>query len=305
MSLRRVRGGSWLLTFVRATREDSARIRAFLEGASSVADISDELVDGFAEHLDGRSIGGLYLATEDGTILATCVITVVQAHEAYLSGIRVLPERQDQDVTEEFGRFQLEEAGRLGADVVRVLVHVDNAAAHQLLQDKLGFEVVDQWAVGEINPIPAPDGTTHDAGPAWAVDRERLTAFLRAQGGVGLWSGGRETEVKSLALSELLKRVEAGGVALSPNEGAIEALALTRVQTREVLHIEYLKDLGHRLSTLLDHLWSEARAWGASRCRFGVSLGMAERLRSIVPNTEITWRGSVLERRLPLNPSEG
>ncbi len=294
-----------MLTFVRATREDSDRIRAFLQRASTVADVGDELVDGFGQHLDGRSVGGLYLATEDGTILATCVITVVQAHEAYLSGIRVQPERRDENVTEEFGRFQLEEAGRLGADVVRVLVHVDNAAAHQLLQEKLGFHVVDQWAVGEINPIPTPGAPSREAGPAWAVDRERLAAFLAAQDGQGLWSGGREAEVKSLVLAELLKRVEAGGVALSPNEGAIEALALTRVQAREVLHIEYLRDLGHRLSALLDHLWSEARAWGTSRCRFGVSLGVAERLRSMVPNTEITWRGLVLERRLPLNPSEG
>lgn len=293
-----------MLTFVRATREDSDRVRAFLQGAASTTDGHDDLTHDFTEHLAGRSLGGLYLASDGDQVVASCVITMVQPREAYLSGLRVRPDRQGQGVEEEFGRFQLEEARRLGADVVRVLVSVDNEVAHRLLQEKLGFTVVDQWAVGEINPIPTPERQPRDAGPAWAVDRERLSAFLAEQGSVGLWTCDDDWEVQSLALSELLKRVEDGGVALSPNQGAIEALALTRVQAREVLHIEYLRDLGHRLSALLDHLWSEARAWGANRCRFGVSLGVAERLRALVPNTEITWRGLVLERRLPLNPSE-
>jgi GNAT superfamily N-acetyltransferase len=293
-----------LLTFVRATREDSDRVRAFLQGAASTTDGHDDLSHDYSEHLAGRSVGGLYLAIDGDQVEASCAMTMVQPKEAYLSGLRVRPDRQGQGVDEELGRFLLLEARRLGADVVRVLVGADNEAAHRLLQDKLGFAVVDQWAMGEINPIPTPERLPRDAGPAWAVDRDRLSAFLAAQGSVGLWSCDDEWELQSLALSELLKRVEDGGVALAPNQGAIEALALTRLQAREVLHIEYLRDLGHRLSALLDHLWSEARAWGASRCRFGLSLGVAERLRALVPNTEITWRGLVMERRLPLNPSE-
>jgi len=293
-----------LLTFVRATREDSDRVRAFLQVAPSSADGNDDLLNDFQEHLAGRSVGGLYLAIDDGTIVASCVISLVQPKEAYLSGLRVHPDWVNQGVEEAFGQFQLDEARRLGADVVRMLVNVDNEAANQLLQEKLGFQVVDHWAVGEINPIPTPARAPRDAGPAWAIDRERLLAFLNKQEAQGLWSCDEQWDLQSLALPDVLKRVEEGGVALAPNEGAIEALALTRVQAREVLHIEYLRDVGHRLSGLLDHLWSEARAWGANRCRFGLSLGVAERLRALVPNTEITWRGLVLERRLTLSPTE-
>lgn len=297
MGVWRLGGGPWLLTFLRAKKEDHDRIRQFLAQF-----VDDYLAESFPQYLEVRW-GGLYIALDGEQLVGTCVISLPKFHEAYLSGMRIAPSRQGQGLGEEFGRFQIEEARRLGAEVVRALVHADNELSAHVLQEKLGFHVVDQWAVGEINPIPVPDSRPKEAGPAWAIDQERLAQFVRRYHD-DLWAPS-EWNPTSLTMGDVTHRFGSGGVVLAPLTGEVEALALTQILAREVLHINYLRALGQALSSLLDHLWNEARAWGANRCRFGLSAHAAERLRALVPNTEIQWRGIVLERRLTLTASEG
>jgi N-acetylglutamate synthase-like GNAT family acetyltransferase len=292
-----VGGGRWLLTFVRATTADHDRIREFLSQF-----LDDYLSERFPQYL-GRQPGGLYLAMDGDQLVGTCVISFPKAKQALLSGMRILPARQGSGVGEEFGRFQLAEARKLGADVVRVLVHQDNQTSAHVLQDKLGFQIVDQWAVGEINPLPNPETRPPEASMAWAVDRDRVASFIK-QYEQDLWAPEVWDPV-SLNLTDLNLRFETGGVAVAPQHGDVEALAFTSMQSKEVLNISYLRTLGQAVQGLLDYLWNEARAWGINRCRFGVSAHAAERLRSLVPNTEITWRGLVLERHLNLTAAEG
>jgi hypothetical protein len=286
-----------LLRFVRATKEDHDRIRQFLAQFPN-----DYLPDVVPRHLAARR-GGFYLAWEDDRLVGTCAVALPKAQEAILFGMRVATAGNPDGVREEVAHFQLEEARRLGAQVVRVLVPVDQAEATHVLQDRLGFRVVDQWAVGEVHPLPVPADRPREAGPAWAIDRERVSAFVREHGG-DLWADD-EWAVTSLSFQDVWRRFESGGVALAPLEGAVEALALLRVESRETLHLNYFRAIGQMFSALLDYLWNEARAWGAQRCRFGLSLHAAERLRAAVPGTEIQWRGLVLERQLALLPSEG
>jgi N-acetylglutamate synthase-like GNAT family acetyltransferase len=285
-----------LLTFVRATKADQERIREFLSQF-----IDDYLLELFPRYL-GHYVGGLYLALDGDQLVGTCAISLVRPKEAILSGMRIQPTRQGQGLGEEFGRFQLEEARRLGAEVVRVLVHQDNHASAHLLQDKLGFRVVEEWAVGKITPLPIPDQRPTEAGPAWAVDRDRIGAFLDQHPG-DLWAP-EVWEPRTLTIQDVVLRFEDGGVAVAPQRGEVEALALTGLQSREVLTLSYLRALGQAVQGLLDYLWNEARAWGITQCRFGLAAEAAERLRALVPNTEITWRGLILERRL-LAASEG
>lgn len=296
MGVWRLGGGPFLLTFVRATQEDLEKVRQFLAQF-----VDDYLAEQIQDYL-GRRTGGLYLGLDEDKLVGTCVISFPKPHEAYLSGMRIAPERQGQGVAEEFAQFQLDEARRLGAQVVRVLVHADNKASAHVLQDKLGFHVVDQWAVGEINPLPSPTERPADAGPAWAVDRERLGAFLH-QHADDLWAA-HEWEPSGLEMRDVMRRFGQGGVAVIPQTGELKGLALSRVESKDVLHLNYLRTVGHALGNLLDYLWNEARAWGISRCRFGLSVHAAERLRALVPNTEIHWRGLVMERHLNLTTSE-
>lgn len=285
-----------MLTFVRATEADRDKVRQFLAQF-----VDDYLQETYAPHLSQRR-GGLYLALDGEELVGTCIISLPKAQEAYLSGMRIASGRQGEGLGEAFGRFQLEEARRLGATLVRVLVHADNEASAHVLQDKLGFKVVDQWAVGEISPIPAPAERPSDAGPAWAIDRERLESFTKGCAG-DLW-GLTEWQPESLDIADVLRRIEDGGAAVMPQTGELAALALTRIQSKETLYIQYFRVLGQAVSSLLDYLWNEARAWGASRCRFGLTEAAAERLRNAVPNCEIIWRGLVLERNLVLAPVE-
>ena len=285
-----------MLTFVRATEADHDRVRQFLAQF-----VDDYLAETYSQHLVERR-GGLYLALDGDQLVGTCVISLPKAQEAYLSGMRIAPNRQGQGLGEEFGRFQLDEARRLGARIVRVLVRQDNEAWANVLQEKLGFRVVDHWAVGEISPIPEPRDRPSDAGPAWAIDRERLADFTQTCAG-DLWSM-TEWQPESLDIGDVLHRIEDGGAAVVPQTGELSALALTRIQSRETMYIQYFRALGQAVGSLLDYLWNEARAWGASRCRFGLTQSAADRLRASVPNCEIIWRGLVLERQLNLAPSE-
>ena len=285
-----------MLKFVRAGKADQDRIGTFLGQFTD-----DYLTETYPRYL-GQYVGGLYMATDGEDLVGVCVISLPKPKEALLSGMRIAPARQGLGLGEEFGRFQLEEARRLGAEVVRVLVHKDNVQSAHVLQDKLGFEVVDEWAVGEINPLPVPDRASTEAGMAWAVDQERLLSFVR-RFEKDLWSPDG-WDPRSVTASDINFRFERGGIAVSPQRGEVQAMAFTWLQSRDVLHISYLRVLGQALQGVLDHLWNEARAWGINRCRFGVSASVAERMRALVPNCEITWRGMVLERRLNLLPSE-
>lgn len=285
-----------MLTFARATMADQERIRAFLSQFSG-----DYLIDQFTRYL-GPYVGGLYMAEDGDQLVGAGIVTLPRRREALLSGLRIAPDRQD-DVAEAFIRYQLEEAKRLGAEVVRVLVPQDNATATHVLQDQLGFREIDQWAVGEISPLPNPDRRPDEAGMAWAVDRDRIANFIRQHPG-DLWAPNL-WEPRTLSITDVERRFEEGGLAIVPQHGDVEGLAITTVQAREFLHIGYLRALGQAVQSLLDYLWNEARAWGITRCRFGLPVQAAERLRALVPNTEITWRGLVLERQLNLSPSEG
>lgn len=279
-----------MVRYVRATVEDQAKIDRFLSQF-----VNDYLPAQLPEYLSYRT-GGVYLAYDDEEIVGTAVLALPKPHEAYLGGMRISPPRQGQGLGQAFVKFQMEEAARLGAEVVRALVSRGNTSVKAVLEDQLGFRAVDDWVVGRLTGFEAPEYPPVAAGPAWAVDHDRLLAFWR-QHDQDLWAGSDPWMPHSWSQDDLWKFVELGGVALAPQgpDDAIDSLAIFRVQ-KEALHVHYLRSAGHTLKDLLSYLFVEARAWGVNVLRFGLSQAGADQLIAAGSGAvQDEWRGVVLQ----------
>ncbi len=286
-----------MLRYVRASMEDEGKIQEFLRQF-----VEDYLSGQVAKYLAQR-YGGLYLALDDDQIVGTAVITLPKRHEAYLGGMRIAPPRQSQGLGEAFAQFQVEEAKRLGARVARALIHHDNQTSLHILEKTLGFQVGDGWMVGTLAGFEAPPETPMAAGPAWAVDRERILAFY-GRFSDDLWAERDHWAPHSLSMEDIWNRFEASGLAVAPQDPTqeIDTLAMYRLGENETMHLYYFRNgEGHRGEELLGYLWTEARAWGISRLHFGLTQKQAERLITIagIKPTE-TWAGVVLEKDLTL-----
>ncbi|MCY0879171.1 MAG: GNAT family N-acetyltransferase [Firmicutes bacterium] len=285
------------MRYVRATAEDQARIQEFL--AQFVDDYLSEHITAYL----ASDTGGIYLALDDnGQLAALAVVDMVKTHEAYLSGMRVRPELQGTSVGLEFAEFQVQEAKRLGAKVIRALVGRGNELAQQILQEKLGFRVVDEWVVGSMQGFEAPAYPDGVAGPAWAVDRERLEAFFQ-QHGQDLWSNHNHWLPRALSFEDVWHGVEQGALAVAPQESqeAVDTVALFEIFDGD-MHLNYLRTMGQHLKSLIQYLWVEARAWGVKTLHFGLPRHSADKFveMSGLPLTR-EWHGLVLEKQVGLS----
>ncbi len=282
------------MRYVRATAEDQARIEEFLS----------QFVDDYLSELIGTYLslesGGVYLALDDGgQLMAVAVVDLVKSHEAYVSGMRIRPDMQGTDLAREFAEFQVQEAKRLGASVIRALVGRGNELSQKVLQDNLGFQVVDEWVVGSVEGFNAPQFADSDVGPAWAVDRERLAAFIDKFSD-DLWSDKDHWLPRRLTFDDVWGGVELGSAAVAPQDDGqiLDALALFRISNGD-MHLNYLRSVGQHLKSLLQYLWVESRAWGVKTLHFGLPRQAAENLieASGLPLSR-EWRGLVLEKRV-------
>lgn len=291
-------GGPFLVRYVRATVDDEARIQKFLSQF-----VDDNLSERIPDYLKVKS-GGLYIAYEDENLLGVAVVLLPKPHEAYLGAMRIRPELQGKDLGEAFAAFQVEESHRLGAHVVRALVSRGNDATRHILQDKLGFHEVDEWVVGRIDHIDSVRDRDDMAGPAWAVDRERLTSFWN-QHPEDLWASRDHYTPQGLSFEDMWHRVGMGTVAVSPQggDGDVDSLAMFGIHDH-VLHLHYLKSFGRHLKSLVSYLAAEAHAWGVKTMQFGLPRAAADKLAEVLdaPIDE-TWRGVVFEKHNGLSGS--
>ncbi len=289
-----------MLRYVRASMEDEGRVQEFLRQF-----VDDYLSNQVQKYMAQRQ-GGLYLALDDDQIIGTAVITLPKRHEAYLGAMRIAPPRQGQGLGESFTTFQVEEASRLGAHVARALIHQDNQTSLHILEENLGFQVDEGWMVGTLTGFRAPEEPPLAAGPAWAVDRDRIRAFHQRFSD-DLWAEADHWAPHSLSMDDLWHRFEASGLALAPQDSAqeVDAVAMYRIGQNETMHLHYFRSVEGKLDEdLLAYLWTEARAWGISRLHFGLTQKQAERLIAIaaIPPTD-TWSGLILEKDLTLRGS--
>ncbi|NMP21044.1 GNAT family N-acetyltransferase [Sulfobacillus harzensis] len=287
------------MRYVRATAEDQARIESFL--SQFVDDYARDQIESYL----ASETGGLYLALDDDNQLAaTGVVALGKPHEAFLGAVRLRPDMQDTSLAEEMAEFQVQEARRLGAQVVRALISRGNEASQHLFQTKLGFHVVDEWVAGSLEGFSAPEYPDEVAGPAWAVDRDRLLAFMN-QHGEDLWSRDGAWQPASISFDDVWHSVELGSTALAPQTSgeALDTLAIFHIQD-DRMHLQYLRSMGKHLKALLQYLWVESRAWGVKTLEFGLPRHAADKLveaSGLTMNRE--WHGIVLEKHVVLTTS--
>ncbi len=293
------KGGPWLVRYVRATAGDQARIREFLSQF-----VDDYLSEHIAAYLSSE-LGGIYLALdEQNQLLATAVVDMVKPHEAYVTGMRMRPDVQSTGLGQEFAEFQIQEAKRLGAQVIRALIGRGNEASQKILQESLGFQVVAEWVVGSLQGFEAPEYADLNAGPAWAVDRDRLAAFVNQHTG-DLWSDRDHWLPRTLTFDDVWHGVESGSAAVVPqdNQAGVDALALFRIHDGD-MHLHYLRSMGPKLRALMQYLWVEARAWGVKTLHFGLPRHAADKFVEVAGLPLIReWHGIILEKHVGLTSS--
>ncbi|MBX5467522.1 MAG: GNAT family N-acetyltransferase [Firmicutes bacterium] len=285
-----------MLRYARASSEDQPRILQFLNQFPG-----DYLVHRLPSYLELQP-GGVYLAWDGDELVGMAVIHLPRPHEAYLGGMRVAPARQGQGIGTEFTRFQLAEAERLGAWVVRALVQEGNAVSPHILQDKLGFRPSIHWHVGRYPGIQRLAEFTPEAGPAWAVDWDRLNRFWERRR-TDLWAGRDLWMPYSWTAQDIRHHLEFGGVAIAPQDAdqEVQALALFQIKNHEHLSLHYFYGERPHLDRLVGYLGSEARAWGVTELRYGLpepSSRLLAQYFSEPPQDE--WRGALFERELSL-----
>lgn len=284
------------MTYVRATAEDQARIQEFLSQF-----VDDYLTEHIATYLSSET-GGLYMALDDEKqVLATAVVDLIKPHEAYLSGMRIRPDMLGTGLGQEFAEFQVQEAKGLGATIIRALVGRGNEVSQQILQEKLGFHVVEEWVVGSMQGFDAPQFPDPVAGPAWAVDRDRLYAFCH-QHADDLWSERSHWLPQKLTFDDVWHGVELGAAAVAAQDAEhdVDTLALYRIHEGD-LHLNYLRSMGKHLKALIQYLWVESRAWGVKTLHFGLPRHAADKFIEVagLPLSR-EWHGIVLEKHVGL-----
>ncbi|HBQ96431.1 MAG: GNAT family N-acetyltransferase [Firmicutes bacterium] len=256
-----------MLRYVRASLEDQAKVEEFLRRNQN-----DRLIKELGKLLS-LTQGGLYLAIDDnGAIVGTAVLTLPKRHEAYLGQVQLASPNLDRETLKEFAAFQLEEAQKLGAHIVRATTGDDDELWASILQEESQFEPVEKWVVGTFEGYQVPEFPPLEAGPAWAVDKERIRKFMEPVTDA-LWAEHDLHIPTSLDDQSLENQFEVGGVAVAPQDGriAVDSLVLYRIRNSESLDIKYFRSDGHYIHQVLDYLWLEARAWGISRLRVGLS----------------------------------
>lgn len=286
------------MRYARASLEDQSKLGEFLQQFPG-----DYLRDHLSTYVSQQP-GGLYIALDGEAIVAISVISMPSTKEAYLSGMRVAPDRQGQGVGKAFAEFGVQEARRLGAEVIRAMVEKENAASRHILGEILGFVPLVDWHVGRVEDVQTLPGPTLQSGPAWSVDQERIETFWNDHGRE-MWAGRELWVPRSWDRKDIRDRIEAGVAAVYPQdqEQPVQALALYQIRNQERLDVYYFWGDGAGGEDLCRYLGEEARAWGVTTLRFGLGDANYQRfVQNLGLPVQNQWQGTVLEyvpARLP------
>ncbi len=291
-----------MLRYVRASEQDEARIRQFLGQFPS-----DYLRLDYSRYLKAP-MGGVYLALtdEESEVVGVAAAVSGRPQEICLTGMRIADGADGQEICRGLTDVQMEDAVKGDVPLVRALIDENNELPLHTLQERYNFQSRIIWEVGEYaqvtNLTPTLSG---EAGPAWAVDQERLFGFL-ANYPRQLWAGEELWLPQTLGDKDLERGFEVGGAAVWPQdvERPVQGLALYQVRNHERLDIRYLKaDTPTVQQALLDYLLVEAHAWGVTRLRYGLSADQAQTVRARYgdPSGPV-WRGWILDHVVKASP---
>lgn len=284
-----------MLRYVRASKQDEPKVKDFLTSHFA----QDYLVQEVSRHLE-TARGGLYLAWEEERIVAVAYLSFPHKGQAHLGGMRVLPERQEPSLYREFSAYIIQQAQDLDAGVVRCLAAADDSGAQAVLTEQLGFHVVHDWRVGTINEVMPSEQIPDDAGPAWAVDRDRIARYWEERSRRWLAGGPDPWHPVALTVEDLVARFEQGGLAVAPQSSdPVAALALYHIQQHDTLMVQYWASGSRYGRELAEYLRAEAHAWGISKWRYSLPGDAADGLLATLGLAEEReWSGVVLEKPL-------
>lgn len=100
------------------------------------------------------SPGGVYVYFCDGAVCGLVGIHFPRPGQAWLRGKRIAIGFEGRGIGTATALFEIEEAERLGARVVRLLTAVDNAAVHRMME-RVGMSPAGRWRVAWPEPRPA------------------------------------------------------------------------------------------------------------------------------------------------------
>lgn len=296
------------LTFRRATDDDKPAMLA-LAAAVDPDDYLRWVIDGYMKERPG----GFYLTEdESGRLLALASITFIRPGQAFLRTMRVHPEVQGQGVGTEFTRFQVDQAKRLGARVVRLLTAEDNRAVHRLAGEKLGFTLRGRWATwwDSLSLTLPPDGQATGVRVAVGDDAPALDGLFRESQEVcscpGVFAGEEESsEMYAFepAGEPLAGLIEAGRV-LVHGVAAPDGLAVVTPSTgydgRSTLLVTYLWGGPEARLGFLRHLAGEVRSGRATAIELSLPADQAEALEALGrawhPEDQRPWYGRLYEK---------
>lgn len=287
-----------MVRYERVKAENKAKVEAFL------SQFGNDALTSRVENYLLQKTGGIYATYDDSAIVATAAVVFPKPHEAVLIDLMV-SNSVSSELVEPFVTFQIEEATRLGAQKVRVLLEHDTEPMAGL-GDKIGFHSLGHWVLGKIEGVATEAASTFPpatAGPAWAVDRDRILQFW-SEHESDLWAMSNLMAPHQLTTDDLWTQLERGSIGLAPQNGEdkVDTLAIFRVADH-ALYLHYFRSDGKFLKDFTEYLSVECRAWGVTEIRFGLSPEAVAQLKGAMSGKlEETSRWTVWEVVPSLNP---
>lgn len=216
----------------------------------------DYIVGVFDEWTRDRR-GRLWVAVEDGRVVAIAKLTLLGDREAWLHGLRVDPDHRRRGIATRLLEHRLERARRLGARVARLDTSEDNIAVRRLMR-RYGFRLRQRSTYVEARARAT-------APPRRATRRELAALWGLAQRGDGLLHHAHAW--RRLTRDDIARAVRSGTCFAAGPEGGPTAVAIAEI------HRPGRGDHGHRPRIAL-------RALGGTRAGVGELLAAAQGLAS-------------------------
>lgn len=140
--------------------------------------------------------GGVYIYEYQGEVAGFSSIAFPKPGEAWLRGKRIDRRFEGRGVGTATTRFEIDEAIRLGARVIRLAAHEDNAAVHHMIGNKLGFKLAARRVIGSGLTV-----TGDDARPGSRPSQLRVRRFSSSQ-----WHNPRVRLAVQMAIEQYLPR---------------------------------------------------------------------------------------------------
>ena len=250
------------LTIRPARPDDKAAVLAFCEHTWEWGDYIADVWDEWLADPAGR----LLVAVLHDRPVAIDHIKMVSSDECWLEGMRVDPAERRRGISRRLNAEAMSEARKLGATMVRLAIHADNAPSQQAAAqgdfEQIGtflhYEAPAEVLAGEEQPTPA---RAEDL-PALMALLDRSTIYP-AMGGLLYtgWSGRMLTE------EVMQEHLTAGSVLSLRQWDDFQAIAICGFQDADdpVLMVEYLDGTNEGIGRLAYGLRALAAAKGLER----------------------------------------